>query len=116
MAEYREFETGATRTPADEKLDYEAFFSPLVLKRRAKYMHKNRKRLDGTLRDGDNWQLGIPMGDYAKSLARHVEDFKLHHRGFPDEAVEDLETSLCAIMFNCEGFLHELLKTKRVAK
>lgn len=113
----RKFETGATRNPDDDKYDYEAFFCPLVLERRAKYMHGKRFQADGSMRSGDNWQKGIPLDSYAKSLARHHHDFWMLHRGYSafDETgkLVDLEEAICAAMFNLEGYLSELLKRRR---
>jgi 5'(3')-deoxyribonucleotidase len=103
----RQFETGATRDTETGKLDYEAFFSPAVLKRRAEFMHKNRFQRDGSLRDGDNWQKGIPVDAYMKSLARHFMTIWGDYRAgkpLPQEEV-------CALMFNAEGLLYEDLKT-----
>lgn len=115
--EVRKFETGATRNADSEKYDYEAFFSPIVLERRAAYMHKNRVQPDGSLRDGDNWQQGIPLSAYAKSEARHHQEFHKLHRGYPafDEKGNpvDMEEAICALMFNLEGYLFELLKAKQ---
>jgi len=112
----RKFETGATRDADDNKYDYEAFFCPLVLERRAAYMHKHRLQTDGSLRPGDNWQKGIPLDQYAKSEARHHMQFWKLHRGLPtvDEKGQpvDLEEAICAEMFNLEGYLHEILKAK----
>lgn len=117
--EIRKFETGATRDTDDNKYDYEAFFCPLVLERRAAYMHKHRLQADGSLRPGDNWQKGIPLDQYAKSEARHHQQFWKLHRGLPtvDEKGQpvDLEEAICAEMFNLEGYLSELLK-KRILK
>lgn len=114
------FSSGATRNKDDNKFDYEAFFSPLVARRRAEYMHEHRKQKDGTLRDGDNWQRGIPIPRYMKSLARHTQDAKLLFDGWgtlnPDTGEPvDMEDALCAIMFNAEGMLHELLKSRLAA-
>jgi hypothetical protein len=110
----REFNTGATRDTADGKLDYEAFFSPQVLKRRAEYMHNHRIQADGTLRAGDNWQKGIPLEEYMKSGFRHFMDWWTEHRDMllaeGKDDVSVMEEAICALMFNCEGYLHELLK------
>ena len=116
MPTKRVFASGATRQDDKEKLDYEGFYSPLVKKRFAQYMHKNRHLPDGSLREPDNWQKGIPLPAYAKSLNRHFEDFHLIHRGYPDEAREDIEEALCGIIFNAQGYLFEILKAKRTAK
>ncbi len=104
----RNFESGATRDSEGDKLDYEGFISPLVLRRYAQYMHGHRKQADGSLRDSDNWQKGIPKDVYMKSLIRHTIDLWGCHRGTTvQEYFEDL---LCAIMFNAMGLLREILR------
>lgn len=110
---YRRFETGATRDLDDDKLDVEGFESPLVRLRFAKYMHGKRRLADGTLRASDNWQQGIPADAYVKSLTRHALDVALHHDGYGDLAVESIEASLCAVIFNASGLLFEILKEQR---
>lgn len=105
----RTFDTGATRDTEDGKLDFEAFLSPLVLKIYADYMHKHRKRSDGTMRDGDDWQRGIPTDVYMKSLMRHVMDLWLMHRGEPDESRANTDEALCGIIFNAMGYLFNYL-------
>lgn len=104
----RHFPSGATRDGDKDKLDFEGFLSPIVLKRYAEYMHKNRLQKDGSFRDSDNWQKGIPKDQYAKSLIRHTEDFWLEHRGY--QSREDIQEALCGILFNAQGYLFELLK------
>lgn len=101
----RTFESGATRDLDTSKLDYEGFLSPLVLKRYAEFMHKNRVQRDGTLRSSDNWQKGIPKDVYMKSLFRHFFDSWDGHRS-GDIQVEEL----CGVLFNAMGYMHELLK------
>ncbi len=109
----RTFSTGATRDGEEGKLDYEGFISPLVTKRFAQYMHLHRQQEDG-IRASDNWQLGIEKVAYVKSLIRHVEDVRLHWDGYPDEAIDsNLESVLCAVIFNAQGLLFEILKQKR---
>lgn len=110
----RKFETGATRDTATDKYEYDGFFSPAVLERRAEYMHKHRKQSDGSLRDPDNWQKGIPQEAYMSSLFRHFVDVWKWNRyvGLPI----DIEEALCALMFNSEGMLHEILKKKQEKK
>ena len=103
----RKFETGATRDTSVDKLDYEGFLSPLVLKRYAEYLNKHRVQSDGKLRDSDNWQKGIPIKVYMKSKLRHLMDTWLVYRGYSDK---DIEVSLCAEIFNTMGMLHELLR------
>jgi len=111
MAEVRQFETGATRDQDSTKYDYEGFFSPLVMDRFAEYMHKHRKQSDGQLRDSDNWQKGIPLTAYIKSMYRHFMDLWRQHRGWPGQ--DTLEDSLCALLFNVMGYLHETLKNRK---
>lgn len=111
----RKFETGATRDTATDKHDYEAFVSPLVTRRYGKFMHKHRKQSDGSLRAGDNWQKGIPIDQYVKSLVRHVEDVRLIHDGYQawdNVGLVEVEDALCAIIFNASGILFERLKTQ----
>ena len=112
----RQYETGATRSPIGDKLRYEGFLSPIVIKRYAEYMHKHRVQSNGQLREPDNWQKGMPMGDYLDSGWRHLMDWWLHHRGCPEQANESLEDSLCALLFNTMGYLHEVLKEKEQLK
>lgn len=112
MSEIREFSTGATRDTNVGKFDYEGFYSPLVMERFAQYMHKHRKQSDGNLRDSDNWQKGIPKTAYMKSKMRHDMDMWFHHRGYSQNAREDLEEALCGILFNTQGYLFEILKDK----
>jgi hypothetical protein len=112
--EYRAFDTGATRSKDDNKPDYEGFFCPLVLERYGRYMHSHRAQPDGTLRASDNWQKGIPLTAYVKSLVRHVFQVWKLHRGYTvldwdTGKPVDMEEMLCAIAFNTFGYLHELL-------
>jgi hypothetical protein len=104
----RTFETGATRDSDDSKLDFEGFLSPLVIERFAQHMHAARKMPDGTMRESDNWQKGIPLAAYMKSMWRHFFAVWQSHRGNSG----DIETELCALRFNVDGMLHEILKAK----
>jgi hypothetical protein len=56
----------------------------------------------------------MPLDAYAymKSGFRHFMDCWMNHRGVP--AREDAEEAICALMFNAEGYLHELLKERPV--
>ncbi len=120
----RKFPSGATRNNSDHKLDYEGFIDPKVERRFAEYMHVKRLQADGVLRDSDNWQKGIPITEYMKSLVRHTFDLWICYRG---ETIYDVDTGdetsmeeiACAIKFNINGLLHELLKqcqTKKLGK
>ena len=109
----REFETGATRDTDNDKLDYDGFLSPLVLKRYAQYLDKHRIQADGNLRESDNWQKGIPFTVYMKSGWRHFMDWwSLHRENVPVDS-EKLEDALCAVLFNAMGYLHEYLKPRQ---
>ena len=111
----RKFDTGATRDSDNNKLDYEGFYSPYVLRRYAEYMHKHRVQADGELRDSDNWQRGIPLSAYMKSFWRHFMELWTFHRHpaqeLADRAIED---TLCAIIFNAMGYLHEIMKPTKL--
>lgn len=113
----RTFETGATRDSEAGKHDYEGYLSPLVLERFGEYMTVHRVQSDGSVRDSDNWQKGIPQKVYLKSAFRHFLDWWKLHRGYP---VTDPKTgkpvtvdeALCALIFNVQGYLHEWLKAQ----
>ena len=106
----RTFGTGATRDTDEGKYDYEGFLSPLVIQRYGQYMNKHRKQSDGSLRDSDNWQKGIPLNAYMKSAFRHFMDWWSEHRNIKTK--DGIEEALCALLFNVQGYLHEYLKTK----
>jgi len=108
MSKIRTFQSGATRDTEQGKLDYEGFLSPIVIKRFGEYMNKHRKQKDGKLRDSDNWQKGMPTDAYMKSMWRHFQDVWMEHRGF--ESRHGIEEGLCGIIFNAQGYLHEILK------
>ena len=119
--EIRKFDSGATRSGDKNKYDPEGFISPLVIERFCEFMHMHRHQKDGQLRDSDNWQRGIPIVSYIKSLIRHVKDVWLIHRGFfpvdrdTGKTVVE-EDALCAIIFNASGMLHEKLKQRNYLK
>lgn len=105
----REFESGATRDDDTNKLDFEAFLSPAVLFRYAAYMNKHRTRSDGTLRDGDDWQKGMPLDVYMKSAVRHMmEWWSLHRDALVPLGTADMEDAMCGVLFNTMGYLHEM--------
>jgi hypothetical protein len=101
----RTFSTGATRDTDADKLDFEGFLSPLVLEEFAKYMHGKRKMPDGSMRDSDNWQKGIPTEAYMKSMFRHFFAVWKSHR-----AGKVSKEDLLALFFNVQGMAHEVLK------
>lgn len=111
----RKFETGATRNVDETRDDPEGFMSPIVIDRFNQYMSKNRHQADGSVRDSDNWQKGIPLEAYIKGLWRHMLHAWSRHRGWKvtdPGAAATLEDDLCAILFNTQGYLHEILKDK----
>ena len=61
----RVFDTGATRDQDTTKPDFEGFLSPFVIERFGEYMSKHRVQVDGSIRDSDNWQKGIPFCGYT---------------------------------------------------
>lgn len=115
----RSFETGATRSAETGRYDPEGFLSPLVIERYCEYMNRNRVQPNGTIRDSDNWQKGIPLTSYMKGLWRHFLHFWTRHRGYVVQdpmASANIEDDLCAILFNASGYLHEVMKVKQGAK
>ena len=112
MEEIRKFATGADRDKEEGKLDFEGFLNPLVLEAYAKYMDKHRTRKDGTLRESDNWQKGIPKDVYMKSAWRHFHDLWKEHRGYKSQ--EGIEDALMGCLFNIMGYAYEILKEGKI--
>lgn len=109
----RQFDSGATRDGEAGKIDYDGFLSPFAIERFGAYMDKHRHTPLG-LRDSDNWQRGIPIDAYRKSLFRHFFDvWKLGRTGGDAAAIEE---ALCAILFNAQGWLHESVKARLTAR
>lgn len=109
LPKMRVFNTGATRDIDETKLDFDGFLSPYALERFAEYMNKNRVTADG-LRDSDNWQRGIPLAAYRKSSWRHF--FAFWKLARVTNASPDIEENLCALLFNVQGYLHEIVKAR----
>lgn len=114
-AHYRQFGTGASRDSEEGKLDFEGALSPVVLTAFTAYMTAKRTMPDGSTRSADNWQKGIPLDSYMKSLMRHVMDLWLIHRGHTvtrpeDGKPVDLNEALGGAFFNIQGYWHEALK------
>lgn len=106
----RQFETGATRDSDETKPDYEGFLSSLVVEEFGRYMTRHRVQADGGLRDSDNWQKGIPLTAYMKSMFRHfMSVWKAHRSGAVVSREQQLD-DLMALLFNVQGYSHELLK------
>ena len=111
----RTFDTGATRSADALRDDPEGYLSPLAIDRYNQYMTKHRLQPDGSIRDSDNWQKGMPLATYMKGMWRHFLHLWLRHRGWPvrDElAATDKEEDCCSIIFNAQGYLHELIKSR----
>ncbi len=105
----RTFDTGATRDTAEGKLDYEGFMDPGTLRVYAEYMHKHRVQSNGALRASDNWQKGIPLTVYMKSLVRHlITAWSWHRSKDTMKPYADMEEALCGIIFNTLGYLRDL--------
>lgn len=113
----RTFDTGATRDSDEDKPDFTGILSPEVLLRFGQYMKEHSIQKDGTRRAYDNWKRGIPRDAYIQSLFRHFIDlWQMHEldKEYGDQADDKdakiIEDALCAILFNCQGYLHEYIK------
>jgi hypothetical protein len=112
----REFDTGATRSSQAGRVDPEGFLSPLSIERYCQYLLKHQVQANGEIRESDNWQKGMPLASYVKGMWRHFLHFWTRHRGWEpmdDKSAADIQEDLCAIIFNAQGYLHELLKEER---
>jgi len=111
----RQYDSGATRSPLGDKLQYKGFRCPQVEKSFALYMHEHRTQADGNIRDADNWKKGMDKEDCADSLIRHCEDFHSAWEGWevicPDtkKKVSVVEL-LNAMKFNINAIIRELIK------
>jgi hypothetical protein len=103
----RKYPTGATRDDNAHKLSFKGFFSPHVKHEFARYMQKHQLQKDGKKREPDNWKKGIPIDDYADALLRHVEELHLLYE--TSNTPDQIKDKLCAVIFNCNGWLHSLL-------
>lgn len=106
----REFPSGATRSSSENKPDYEGFLHPEVLRMFADYMHKHRFLPNGTVRESDNWQKGIPTEELMKSLLRHVIDlWRMHRKGVhvirDEEETKRYPEQLASILFNTQALM-----------
>lgn len=102
-----QYESGAKREADEDKVDPEGFLSPIVIEAYSQYMHFNRKMPDGTMRDGDDWQQGIPFNRLMRSMWRHFKDCWLEHRLWPTK--QGRVFNLCALLFNTQAYLHQVL-------
>lgn len=104
----RTFSTGANRHVDTGKHDLDGFLSPHMIEAFGTYMHFNRLLPDGSVRDSDNWQKGIPQDVYRKSLFRHHDETWRALRGY--KIKENIIWALQGIIFNAQGLTHELMK------
>lgn len=105
----RIFKTGANRNSDENKLDYEGFISPLVELVYANYLHLHRLLEDGSMRDSDNWQKGIPKKELMKSAHRHWQDIRLLFDGYKvAEGQKEITMveALCGMKFNIDAMIH----------
>lgn len=115
----RSFSTGAIRSLDTSRIDPEGFLSPIVLERFSEYMNKHRIVADGSVRTSDNWQKGMPPETYMKGMWRHFLHVWSRHRNFTivdPKAAANMEEDLCAMLFNVQGYLFELLKKSRSSR
>ena len=104
----REFATGATRDQDEAKIDFEGHLDYRVVQAYCEYMNRHRLQPDGKVRASDNWKLGIPKAAYMKSGWRHFMDWWTEHNG--GKSREGMKDALCALLFNVQGYLLEVLK------
>lgn len=103
------FKSGAIRDTQDGKEDYIETISWSAFKRYAQYMTgKAQKYGPG------NFKKGIPIDNYEKSLARHVQ--KYFSNKYEGGDVEKSDDHLSAIVFNCFGIMHEELRKQNEKK
>jgi hypothetical protein len=115
MKQMRQFETGATRDTADhpEKPSYYKALSPIVLREYVKYLGRHRMTANGNMRGWDNWKKGIPTDVYMDGLLRHTMAAWLIRQGYKsydNNGEVTLKDSLCGVLFNTIGHLHEILE------
>jgi hypothetical protein len=116
----QKFATGATRSADGDKNDYDGFLSFAVVQEFGDYMTRHRTQADGNVRASDNWQLGMTIASYTKSLLRHVLELWGLRRGivsrrlqkeYPGRSMDFLtRETASACFFNLQGFIHEYLK------
>lgn len=108
----RVFASGAIRDTEESKLDFEGFLSPQALEAFAQYMHFHRHMPDGTLRNSDNWQKGIPNDVLMKSAWRHFFALWSAHRHARHTIGSDFLSHACGLMFNLQAIIQEHIKNE----
>jgi len=109
------FTTGATRSTDAGKVDFEGHINPEVLAVFGEFMNAHRVQRDGRIRASDNWQQGIPIYRYVKSLIRHTLEFWRMWRGTPvinpdNSKFFTFREVTSAIMFNVMGVIFEAVQ------
>lgn len=105
----REFDTGATRDSAEGKLQYAGYLSAKATRAFAEYMRTHQVQADGQTRSADNWKKGMEVDVYMDSMWRHFHDvWSLWEDG--KATGPEAQEALCALMFNVQGMLHEVVK------
>jgi hypothetical protein len=76
-------------------------------------MHEHRTQSNGEVRASDNWQKGIPLDVYMKSMFRHFMDVWANHR-LGESGPQDQLDALMALLFNVQGYAHEILEGRSI--
>jgi len=84
-------------------------------------MHEHRRQADGEIRDSDNWQKGMTLSQYMKSLLRHTFQLWRLHRGYKVYDYDDgheitVEEACNGVFFNIQGYQYETLKRQEDAR
>ena len=101
----RKFTTGAIRDSEQNKEDYIETISWVAFKRYAQYMTSKKIKYGA-----GNWIKGIPIPDYERGLARHLQ--KYLENKYQGGQIEKEEDHLMAMVFNIFGIAHEEARHK----
>jgi hypothetical protein len=116
--EMRQFDGGATRSSQEGKPELAGFTSPIATRRFGKYMMVHHVQEDGKLRKSDNWKSGMSRRAYVESLKRHFLDVEEIVTGDvvpgTDVSQARLEEALCAMFFNVQGLLREVMLEREI--
>jgi hypothetical protein len=112
-AAMRTFASGATRSLDLDKPDFEGYLSPLAVEGYGRYMLKHQQTAIGG-RTSDNWQKGIPMHEFIKSMFRHfLAIWKLYRainsgrECWGSLSCAAMRENVYGLFFNVQGFAHE---------
>jgi hypothetical protein len=97
---------------AHSNIAFKGHLSPLADEVAARDMHEHRILPDGSLRAADNWKKGMSLDSYIESLHRHFQDLRRLHDGLPSRDGDDLFGVVGAILFNINGYAHEIEKAR----